>query len=63
MTIAVIAPLAGQWMVEMAVRQRHVGRKQADDFIQFGIKALAALSGLFAFVIAFEPVRIPNRPH
>jgi hypothetical protein len=43
--VAVIAPFAGQWVIEIPVRQRRVGGEQVDYFHQYGVQLLAVPAG------------------
>jgi hypothetical protein len=43
--IAMIVPLAGQRMIDIAARQWRVGGKKVDDFHQQGIELLAEPAG------------------
>lgn len=63
MAVAVIAPFAGQRMIETAAWQRRVHCEHLYDRGQFSIERLATSAGFFAPVVAFEAVRVPNRPH
>jgi hypothetical protein len=53
--IAVITPLAREWVIEVASRQQGIRSQHVDGFQQNGIKLFAVLSGLLAFVL--------NLPH
>jgi len=39
--VAVVAPFAGQWVIEIPARQRRVGGEQVDDLHQQGVQLLA----------------------
>jgi len=43
--VAVIVPFAGQWVIEIPVRQRCVGGEQVDDLHQLGVQLLAVPAG------------------
>jgi len=45
--VAVIAPFAGQWVIEIATRQRRVGGEQVDNPHQQGVQLLAMPPGFF----------------
>ena len=44
MTIAVIGPIAREWMIKVVNRQRFVGNHQFENFSQGGIERLAVPS-------------------
>lgn len=63
MAVPVIAPFAGQRMIEVSARQRNVRHEQPDDLGECSIKLLAVPSRLFALVVALEAIGISNCPH
>ena len=63
MAIAMIAPFAGQRVIEIPARERLIGRKQVNDLHQKLVEPLAENARFFPSVIALEAVRVFNRPH
>lgn len=61
--VAMIAPSAGQQMIEIGARQWNIGREHFDNFGQITIEHLTALARFLAFAIALEAAGVPNRPH
>jgi len=52
--VAVIVPFAGQWVIEIAARQRRVAGEQVHDLHQQCVQLIARATGFFSPVVALK---------
>eukprot|EP01012_Entosiphon_sulcatum_P034746 TRINITY_DN44123_c0_g1_i1.p1 TRINITY_DN44123_c0_g1~~TRINITY_DN44123_c0_g1_i1.p1 ORF type:complete len:136 (+),score=4.50 TRINITY_DN44123_c0_g1_i1:270-677(+) len=62
-TVPVVFPVAGEGVVTVLLGQRLVIRQGCDDGNEIARQRLTMRAFGFAFIIAFEPAGLFNRPH